>query len=614
MQDFKSFFEKNGYVALFDGAMGTEIYRRGVYINQCFENLNITRPELIKKIHEDYIEAGAEIIETNTFAANKFLLSKYGLDAITDKIIERGIQIAKEAAKGRAYVAASIGPTGRVMVPFGKAEEKEIRSIYEEVLEITVKNEPDIILFESFRNIDELKIALDLLKEKKISIPTIAQIALGENGYTAFGQSLLDLARIKEEYNLFAIGVNCGLGPAETWEFIKEFVKVYDGYLSAQPNAGYPKYIEGRLIYMATPEYFAEYAKRMIQTGVNLIGACCGSGPEHIKAIKNSILALKPGRIVVKKRIEARKTEKEIEKKKPIPAKERSKFAKKLLEGKFVVSVEIDPPRGTSFEKALKAAEELYKFGVDAINIADGPRATCRMSPFALSVIFKEQVGIEPILHYCCRDRNILAMQADLLGANALNIRNILIITGDPPKLGDYPDATAVFDVDSIGLTHIANNLNHGMDIANKPIGEPTKFFIGVGANPGAIDINKEVERFKMKVKAGAEYVLTQPVYDVKLLKEFLKRIEDVRIPVLVGILPLVSARNAEFLHNEVPGMQIPDNILNLMRKAGSGPEAVKTGIKIAKEALAEAKDMVEGVYIMPPFGRYELAMEILED
>lgn len=613
MKDVIQHFNDSGKILLFDGAMGTEIYQRGVYINQCFESLNLTRPELISSIHEDYVEAGADVIETNTYSANRFKLAKHGYEGQVKEILGQGLKLAKAAAKDKAYVAASIGPSGKLLEPYGSADAEEVAEIFTEQFQVVEEEGVDLYLLESFRNLEELEIALRALQAFNSDIPVMAQMALGENGFSAFGQSLQNLAQLKEKYDLFSIGANCGLGPKLLWEFLKKFRGQYDGILSAQPNAGYPKIFDGRMIYMATPEYFAEYAKRMIQSGINIVGACCGAGPAHVKTMKSAILALQPGRVVVKHMVKKAVEPEKVERIEPFPVAERSNLARKLYNKEFVISVEIDPPRGTNFEKAMAAAKALTDFGVDAINIADGPRATTRMSPLALSLMFKEKYNVEPILHYCCRDRNILGMQSDLLGAQALGIKNVLLITGDPPKLGDYPDATAVFDLDAIGLTRIVHNLNEGVDIASKSIGGQTGFFIGVGANPGALDLDKEVKRYIQKVKAGAEYVLTQPVYDVDLLREFLKRTEEYRIPVLVGILPLISARNAEFLHNEVPGMQIPDPVLNLMRKVGSGPEAMDTGIKIAREALAQARDMVDGVYIMPPFGKADLAIRILE-
>lgn len=617
MRDFLSYFHNNKELVLFDGAMGTELYRRGIYINQCFESLNLSRPELILQIHQEYIQAGAEVLEANIYGANTFKLQKFGYEYKLEEIIGKGIEIARNAAGEDAFVAAAIGPSGKILEPYGNTTDSEIQESFTRQLKCILDNEPDILLFETFTYLRELRIILDVLQELKPAQPVICQLVLGDNGHTAYGDSLYSLQDLKEQYNIFAIGMNCGLGPRETWEYLREFRKNYDGYLSAQPNAGYPRIIEGRMMYMASPEYFAEYAKRLAQIGVNLVGACCGSDPEHIKGMKSALLAVKPRQPAEKTtRIEPvyKKPEKKAARKTPVPSEKRSGLAAKLAQKKFVKSVEIDPPKGTSIEKVMKAARDLKSADIDAINIADGPRATCRMSPFALALHFQNNIGIEPILHYCCRDRNILGIQSDLLGAHSLGLRNLLLVTGDPPKLGDYPFATAVFDIDSIGLTHIVSELNHGVDIAGNDIGEPTSFFLGVGANPGAIDIDKEVERFKYKVRAGAQYVLTQPVYDVALLEQFLDRIQDFRIPVLVGILPLVSSRNAEFLHNEVPGMQIPEPILRQMHKAGKGPEAVQTGIKIAGEALAASKDLVEGVYIMPPFGRHELALQILQD
>jgi len=599
-------------VLVCDGAMGTVLYAKGVYINQCFEALNLSNPSMVKEIHSEYIKAGAEIIETNTFGANRLKLSHFGLEKKLREINEAGVKIAREASQDKVYVAGSIGPLSIDLDATGTSNKELARADFKEQAKALFNAGVDLFIIETIPALNEMYEAIKAIKEIT-DLPIIAQMTVNEKGLTANGETPEDIVKILEDWGANVVGLNCSVGPVIILDCIEKMRKVSKIYLSAQPNAGIPRKVDGRSIYLCTPEYMAEYAKRMIQVGVNIVGGCCGTTPTHIKAINAAVKALRPVRSHSELEIRMTIPQEELKVIGETERAKKSEFARKIVEGKFVISVEIDPPKGTDYSKVVEGAKLMKENAIDAINIADGPRATARMSPLAMAMIFKNEVGIEPIVHYCCRDRNILGMQSDLLGADALGIRNILIITGDPPKLGDYPDATAVFDVDSIGLVRIASKLNRGYDIAGNQIGGATSFFIGVGANPGAINIDEEIMRFEQKVKAGAEYVLTQPVFDVKLLEDFLKRIEHCRIPVLVGILPLASYRNAEFLNSEVPGMNVPENIMERMRKAGSGAEARAAGTKIAQEALKATKDMVEGVYIMPPLGRYETALKLLE-
>ncbi len=594
-----------------DGAMGTMIYSRGVYINQCYENLNLVRPALIEKIHREYVAAGAEIIETNTFAANRLKLTPHGLGERVREINIAGVRLARRAADKNAFVAGSIGPLGKPVEPIGPISMTEASEIFYEQANVLIEGGVDFILLETFSHLPTLKKAIEGVRKASADIPILAQMTISEEGNTFYGITPEQVVRELSQAPIQAVGFNCSVGPAGMLDAVQAARPATNLPLSAQPNAGLPQKVEGRTLYLATPEYMAEYAKRMILVGVNIVGSCCGSMPAHTRAIRSAVKALRPGktaeRIVVEVEPVAEKVARpEI----PTP----SKFAKKLAEKKFVVSVELDPPTGTNPQKVIDAARRLHAAGIDAVNIADGPRATARMSPISLALLFAERIGIEPIVHYCCRDRNLLGMQSDLIGAYALGLHNILIITGDPPKMGDYPFATAVFDVDSIGLVKIAKNLNRGMDLAGNPIKGQTTFFIGVGANPGAIDLDEEVRRFEKKVEAGAQFAFTQPVFDVRLLETFLKCIEPFRIPILVGILPLSSAKNAEFLHNEVPGMQIPEQIRARMRRPQSREAARSEGIKIAREALALARPMVEGVYVMPPFGRVDAALKVIAE
>lgn len=596
-------------ILLADGAMGTMLYSKGVFINTCFDELNLTQPGLVSEIHSEYIRAGADIIETNTFGANRFKLSPFGLEHRVREINEAGARIAREAADERTYVAGSIGPLGKPLKPYGKISHEDALRAFEEqagALDALV----DFFFIETMHGLTEMKIAIAGVRAAS-ERPIIAQMTFTEEGETILGESPELVASELNGQDLAAIGCNCSIGPQPLLEIVERMHPIAARPLSVQPNAGAPRLVESRFIYLTSPEYMAEYAKRFIQSGVSIVGGCCGTTPAHIRAMRNAIRALQPVQIDPKPvHITLEKSPKFEE----VPFKQRSRFGG-LLEKKFLVSVEIDPPKGLDPSKTLEGARLMKINGVDVINIADGPRASARMSPMILAVLMEKRVGIETILHYCCRDRNLLGMQSDLIGAHAMGLKNLLIITGDPPKLGDYPDATAVFDVDSIGLVRIVKNMNGGRDATGKQLGAVTGFTIGVGANPGAIDLETEVRRFHEKVRAGAEYVLTQPIYEPELLERFLELTKDSPIPVLVGILPLSSHKNAEFLHNEVPGMQIPRKIRDVMARAASGDAARDLGIQIAQETLRSCRHLprVSGTYIMPPFGRYDSVLKILE-
>jgi homocysteine S-methyltransferase len=605
---FRERIEKDSIIC--DGAMGTMLYSRGIFINRCFDELNLSQPGLVMEIHREYIKAGAEILETNTFGANRLKLRPHGLENMVPKINQRGVEIAKEACDSKVYIAGAIGPLGKPLKPSGLVGRQEAFDAFSEQAEALLSGGVDLLIIETISDLNEMLIAIEAVRALE-NIPLIAQMTIGEDRRSPLGDPPEKVAITLSSADIDVMGYNCSVGPRVMLDGINELSHhVANIKLSAQPNAGAPQSIEDRFIYLSSPEYIAEYGRRFIQSGVTVLGGCCGTTPAHIKALKNAISSLRPVRTSFQ--VE----EKEVDKIEvtTVPTDEKSRLAKQMTKA-FVSSVEISPPRGLDLTKVLDTAEILYRNGVDAINIPDGPRASARMSPLALAVMIKEKVGVEPILHYCCRDRNLLGIQSDLLGAHALGLHNILIITGDPPKLGDYPDTTAVFDIDSIGLVRITNLLNKGKDLAGNSIGTPSSYFIGVGADPGAYNFEREIARFREKVEAGAEFAMTQPIYDPIHLERFLDAIEDIDIPILVGILPLASHANAEFLHNEVPGMTIPDSIRERMKKAGSGEDARNEGVKIAREALEATREMdkVRGVYIMPPFGRYELALRILD-
>jgi methionine synthase I (cobalamin-dependent)/5,10-methylenetetrahydrofolate reductase len=596
-------------IVLADGAMGTMLYAKGVFINTCFDDLNITRPALIEEIHEEYMHAGAEILETNTFGANRYKLAAFGFENRVQEINEAGARLARSIAGDRVYVAGSIGPLGKPLKPLGNIATEEAFRAFEEQAHALAPF-VDLFCIETIHGLEEMKVAIAGVRASS-DLPILAQLTFTEEGETIMGDSPEEVAAVLSTMDVAAIGCNCSIGPQPMLEIIERMRPLTDKPLSAQPNAGAPRMVEGRFIYLTSPEYMAEYAKRFIQSGVSLVGGCCGTTPDHIRAMRNAVRALQP---VHRGGAERMQPAEEIHALPEIPFHERSRFAG-LMGKKFLISVEIDPPRGLDPTRSLDGARLMKISGVDAINIADGPRASARMSPMALATLMEQRVGIETILHYCCRDRNLLGMQSDLIGAHAMGLRNILVITGDPPKLGDYPDATAVYDVDSIGLVRIISAMNRGLDLTGKPLDAVTGFAIGVGANPGAIDMETEVRRFREKVQSGAEYALTQPVYDPVILERFLSLTGDSPIPILIGILPLSSHKHAEFLHNEVPGMDVPSKVRAALAKAPSGEKARELGIKISQEALAACKTLprVAGAYIMPPFGKYESVPKILE-
>lgn len=603
---------------LADGAIGTEIYARGIFINRCYDALNLSNPEIIRDIHKSYIEAGARLIETNTFTANRLALAAHGLESQVADINRAGAKLAQAVAGDKAYIAGSMGPAS-----WAKKDEvfdiEELKEVFREQMKVLIDSGVDVLLLETFTNLDELKHALEVAKDvtDKPVITSVSLKYLGEGEFA--GLQPEDAAMQLDGWGADVIGVNCCDGPQGVFEAMRRMINATEKPLSAMPNAGLPKIVHGRTLYLASPEYFAEYARRYAQLGVQLIGGCCGTTPAHIAEMKKFLKSVKLGRRVEQEISVIRDVDEKPKLKHalppPIPPAEKSPFGA-LLGTKFAVSVEVDPPLGIDPAKAIEGARVLKEMGVDAVNIADGPRAMARMSPMALATLIKERVGMETIVHYCCRDRNLLGMQMDLIGAEALGLHNMLIITGDPPKMGHYPDATAVFDIDSIGLIRFVTNLNNGLDFADRPMKQRTKLLIGCGINPGAIDLDLEVERYRMKVDAGAEFAFSQPIYEPKLLETFLERARRIKsIPIFVGILPLASLRNAEFLHNEVPGMQVPGTIMEMLRQSKTKEAQREIGISVAKETLVTAKgfDAIQGAYIFPPFGNYK-AVEMLLD
>ena len=597
---------------VFDGAMGSLLYERGVFVTQNFEQLNVTRPDVVRKIHEDYVAAGSQVIETNTFGANGFCLDRHGLGDQVRAFNVAGARLARKAAGEEVWVAGSIGPTGLVPGVASKAELEVVAATFADQAAALVEGGVDLFVLETFRHLEEIRIAIDAARRAAPELPIIASMTFSSGETVADGSTPEQVANTLREWGADVIGVNCGDGPQLALA-IAERMHGVDLPLCVQPNAGLPRTVDGRLLYMATPEYLDVFARRTIQLGATMIGGCCGTTPDHVRWMAKSsrMLGEHTPAVIRTRVVTATEAVPVLE---PAPLARRSDFAAKIAAGTFVVSVEVNPAPGLDPTRALEGAKMLLDSGVDIVNVADAPRAMARMSNLAFCSLLLGKYGIQPILHVCGRDRNLLGQRAHLLGAHAIGIRNLVIITGDPPKVGDYPEATAVYDLDAVGLLQMAANMNRGIDPAGKPLaGGQTSFLLASGLEPGAADLDKEIKRLERKKAAGAELVMTQPIFQIDLLDEVLRRIAHLDLPVMVGVLPLVSYKNAEFLHNEVPGMQIPAEIRERMRRVQGGEAARKEGVKIAREMLFAVRDRVQGAYLMPPLGRYELALEVLD-
>ncbi|CAN5739460.1 bifunctional homocysteine S-methyltransferase/methylenetetrahydrofolate reductase [soil metagenome] len=611
MPDFRDLL-LDGRPHVFDGAMGTMLYARGVYINRCYDEMNLREPDLVREVHRAYVRAGAEVLETNSYGANRVKLARHGLETELEAINARAAEIARSAAGDGVFVGGAIGPLGVRIEPYGPTSTAEARELFREQAQGLLTGGVDLFVLETFSDLIEIQQAILAVRDV-CSLPIVAQMVIREDGHTVLGTDVALCAERLAEWGAEVVGMNCSVGPHAMLPVVERLAPGLGRPLSVQPNAGLPREVDGRKIYMASPEYMAKYASRLIRKGARFVGGCCGTTPEHIARIADAVRAVAPRAQTVAVSAPEPKTSP----REPVPLVERSRWGAKLARGEFVTTVEIVPPRGTDPEPMLAGVRLLKEAGVDGVNVPDGPRAQSRMGVLATSLLIQQQVGIEPVIHYCCRDRNLLGMLSDLLGAQALGLRNLLLITGDPPKMGPYPDATAVFDIDAIGLTNLVSRLNRGLDPGGSAIGEPTSFTIGVGVNPGAVDFEHELKRFYWKVDAGAEYAITQPVFDVAQLLHFIERIEreGIRIPIIAGIWPLVSARNAEFLANEVPGVVLPDRVLQRMQRASAiGKEhATEEGIRIAQEMLAEARPAIQGVQVSAPFGKVSLALRVFE-
>jgi homocysteine S-methyltransferase len=615
MKDFREILESDG-IFVFDGAVGTRFYDKGIYINRSYDELNLTAPDLVREVHEEYVKAGADIIETNTFGATRHKLQQYSLENKLKEINIAGVRLARAAAGEDVFVAGAIGPLELRIEPYGPTSFDEAKEMFREQAEALLEGGIDLFVLETFSDLSEIEQALKAVRELS-DLPVFAQMTITTEGSTVFGVTPETFTQKLDELGADVIGLNCGVGPTHILTTLEKMRGVTTRQLSAQPNAGLPRDVQGRQFYMSSPEYMSKFTKRFIKAGAKFVGGCCGTTPKHTKLMADAVRAISPRAAKVKAKpvVSAKVTDLTPVDVQVVPPEERSKWSRKVARGEFVTSVEVLPPKGCDAAKTLESIKLLVDAGVDAVNIPDGPRAQTRMSAQATAILVEREVGIEAVLHYCCRDRNLLGMMSDLLGAAALGLHNLLIITGDPPKMGPFPDATAVFDIDSIGLTNMVNKLNHGLDLGNNPIGCPTAFSIGVGVNPGAINLDEEIRRFEWKVEAGAEYAITQPVYDTEQLRSFLKRIEHVRIPIVAGIFPLVSIRNAEFMHNEVPGVVVTQEILQRMRKASdvSKEAAREEGINIARESLTEVRDLIQGVQVSAPFGNVKYALQVFD-
>lgn len=608
-----------GEVLLFDGGMGTEIYARGVYLNVCYDELNATRPDLVGEIHADYIEAGADLLETNTFGANRVRLAKYELAERTYELNEAGARVARAAAdragKGTVVLGA-VGPLGQQLAPLGTLSHDEARAAFGEQIRGLLAGGVDGLVLETFANLDEMELAVQVARDEAPGAFLVASMTIQEDGSTVYGVEPERYAPALHAAGADVVGINCSVGPAAMLPVVERMRAATAGWICVQPNAGVPRNVEGRNLYLCSPEYLSEYARRFVQRGASLLGGCCGTNPRHIRSMRTAIRALAAEH--ARPRVSASEAGRAPALPQVVapPLAERSAFGRALASRAFPISVELTPPRGHVMVKLLEKARSLRALGITCVNLPDGPRATARMSALATGVRLQAEAGVEVILHYTCRDRNVLGIQSDLLGAYALGIRNLLLVTGDPPKMGTYPDATGVFDVDSVGLTHLVHRLNAGADLGNSSIGQPTAYVFGVGLNPGALSPNLEIERFRRKLDAGAEYAITQPVFDLAALEVFFDRLEQQglrRVPILAGVWPLSSLANAQFLNSEVPGVSVPEAVLARMAAAADRASASATGVEIAREMVAAARRMVDGLQLSAPQGAVDLVEKVLE-
>ena len=620
---------------LCDGAMGTLLYSRGVTYDQCFDALNLTNPDLIQSIHNEYLSAGAQIIETNTFGANRVKLELHNLGEKVREINFRAARIALEAREisGRpAFIAGAVGPTGRPLQAPDEHRLTELRSIFRQQIEALQEGGIELLILETFSSLAELRQAILAAKEVG-GLPIVAQMSFYEDGHTLSGQSAARVATVLSDLGVDVMGANCSVGPAVTFDVLNEMISTVKQaevstlpFFSAQPNAGLPKRIDNRFFYVSTPDYFADSALHLAQAGVRLIGGCCGTTPRHIQEMRRALdeyygtctqfgtpplKASEQPQEITNGSITATRL---LEEEAILPQEgTQTSLQQKLAAGDFVISIELDPPKGLNPTKLLTGAALLQQAGADFINIADSPMARVRMSCIALARLIQDHLGMETIIHFTTRDRNLMAIQSELLGAHALGIRNILALTGDPLRVGDYPNTTGVWDVDSIGLMQVIRGLNAGHDAAGSSIGAKSSFHIGCALNLNMTDeeTDHEIEKYHRKLEAGADFIMTQPIYELAPLERFFSRAGKPPIPMLLGCILLHNSRHAEYLHNEVPGITIPEKTLARMRAAGE--HGHEEGMQIAHELLTEASSMIQGVYLLPSYRRYDVVSELIK-
>ncbi len=577
-------------IHVLDGAMGTVLYQRGAFLNVCYDELVLRQPAMVAEVHAAYAAAGAELLETNTFGANPLKLQQYGLADETEALNAAAARLARQAAPG-ACILGAIGPLGVRLEPFGELAIEEAEAAFGRQIRGLLLGGVDGLCLETFADVEELTAAIRAARQQT-DLAVMAQMTIGSDGCTAFGTAPEQFGPALVAAGADCIGINCSIGPQGVLEAIERLARVVQVPLVAQPNAGLPRDVGDRKIYMASPEYLAEYARRMVEAGARFVGGCCGTTPEHIRAIWSfaqstrgrQALPVPPAVFVAQHPPQP-----------SVPLAERSRLGDKLATGAFITSVEIVPPRGADPAPLLAQAHRLAAAGVDAVNLPDGPRAQSRMGALISGLL--------------------IGMLSDLLGAAAAGLHNLLVVTGDPPKMGPYPDATAVFDIDAIGLTNLITRLNQGLDPGGNPIGSPTRFVHGVGLNPAAPDLERELHRFGWKAEAGATFAMTQPVFDPRQLEVAMERVAVFGVPIIAGVWPLVSLRNAEFLANEVPGVTIPDSIMRRMHTASlhGRDAALAEGVAIAQELIAAIRPSVAGVQVAAPMGRVEVALEVLD-
>lgn len=601
---------------LCDGAMGTTIYAKGIPFERCFDELNISNPALIGEIHRDYIQAGANVIQTNTFGANRIKLAEHGLADSVGAINTAGVSLAKrvvEASFKEVFIAGTVGASGMRLAPLGRLSVSRAYEIFREQVNALVEAGVDLLMFDTFADVAELKQAVLAAREVSTDIPIVVQVTFTEDGRTPMGMTPQKVADQVAELPVDVVGINCSIGPSGVLRMVRRLSELLPDrmLLSAQPNAGWPERVGGRIIYPATPEYFGDYAVAFVEAGVRLIGGCCGTTGEHITHMRSALDD--PSR----QASPLLRLPSEVETSSgPANVFDPTHLAHRLAIGEFVVTAEISPPKGVFVEEVLAGVATLKAAGANMINVADSPRARMRMSPWAMCYLIQNQLDLETVLHFPIRGRNILRVQGDLLAAHALNVRNVFAVMGDPTSIGEYPEATDAYDVVPTGLIKLLKQgLNQGVDHGGEPLAHPTNFTVGCALNLTPNDPQRELKVLRKKIENGADFALTQPIYNVEEAQAFITRYEAEfgpwPLPIIAGVLPLYSGRHAEFLHNEVPGINIPDDMRAQMKEAGK--KGAEVGVTIARDLVTQLQPFVQGIYLIPAFGRYNLAAEVIE-